>query len=306
MASETASETASEIEASEIEASEIDANEIVANEIVANEMGAIAKETKSWEIFYAYSKIMNDYLYHFTESEKYKKAGKDCTYLLINGFTTLTHVFKIMLNHTLTLAIENTEKAIYYYTQFIEQMDENIMYDLNVSSNNASLFVYKKTIANLQETQKIASSDDCIKNINDLLLIYRSLFDKLIQKNGYDSSILQKLNTLATELYKNNEHKNNEHKNNEHKNNNKNNSDELVFHTELVNVMLFINHLPCNKEKELYESIFYDAIYLYIKKYRKYALTLEKICKKKAEPNYDSKLMNESVTNYIKWLLDQN
>ena len=266
-------------------ASETGASE-TANEIEASEIDTNAKETKSWEIFYAYSKIMNDYLYHFTESEKYKKAGKDCTYLLINGFTTLTHVFKIMLNHTLTLAIENTEKAIYYYTQFIEQMDENIMYDLNVSSNNASLFVYKKTITNLQEKQNIVSSD-CIKNINDLLLIYRRLFDKLIQKNGYNSSIPSKLNTLAIELHNNN-------------------SGELVFHTELVNVMLFINHLPHTKEKELPESTLYDAIYLYIKKYRKYALTLEKIFKKKAEPNYDSKLMNESVTNYIKWLLDQN
>ena len=125
------------------------------------------------------------------------------------------------------------------------------------------------------------------------MLIYRRLFDILIQKNGYDSSIPPKLNTLAIELHKNNEHKNN-------------NSDEIAFRNELANVMLFINHFPSLIEKELYESILYNSIYLYIKKYRKYELTLKKICKKKAEPNYDNKLINENATNYIKWLLDQN
>ena len=104
----------------------------------------------SWTIFPKYVKVLNEYLTHFMASEKYKKRDKDSNYLLMNGFRTLTHVFKIMLNKSniseasISEAVENTEKAIYYYTQFIEQMDENIMYDLNVSSNSASLFVYKK------------------------------------------------------------------------------------------------------------------------------------------------------------------
>ena len=108
-----------------------------------------AQKVNSWDIFPQYVKVMNDYLLHFTASEKFKQRDKDCIYLLINGFSTLTHVFKITLNHQTNLieAVENTDKAIYYYTQFIEQMDE--MHDLNVSSNSASLFVYKKTIHHL-------------------------------------------------------------------------------------------------------------------------------------------------------------
>ena len=122
----------------------MDENEIGPN---ANEIGP---NENSWTIFPHYVRIMNEYLNHFTASDKYKKGDKDRKYLLLNGFSTLTHVFKITLNcETLELAIENTEKAIYYYTQFIEQMEENIMHDLNVSSNNASLFVYKKTINHL-------------------------------------------------------------------------------------------------------------------------------------------------------------
>ena len=93
----------------------------------------------SWDIFPEYAKIMHNYLIHFTASKKYKQRGKDGTYLLINGFSTLTHVFKITLKHqqnvseasiseaSISEAIDNTEKAIYYYTQFIEQIDENIL-----------------------------------------------------------------------------------------------------------------------------------------------------------------------------------
>ena len=57
---------------------------------------SIAKH--SWDIFLQYATVMNEYLSHFSGSEKYKKGEKDCNYLLLNGFSTLTHVFKITLN----------------------------------------------------------------------------------------------------------------------------------------------------------------------------------------------------------------
>ena len=60
----------------------------------------------------------------------------------------LNYVFKTIIRETLNIdkAIEDMKHSIVYYTNFIEQIEENLMYDLNISSNNASIFVYKKTI----------------------------------------------------------------------------------------------------------------------------------------------------------------
>lgn len=247
---------------------------------------------KSWEIFPQYVNVMNEYLNHFTGSEKFKKRDKDSNYLLINGFITLSHVFKIMLNAGQAeqvqaeqvqaepwqpndvQALDNMEKSIYYYTQFIEQMEESILYDLNVSSNNASLFVYKKTIANLLPTSP-AKPDITHQNMTKLLRIYQQLFEHLIQ---IDLVTLQaKLINIAIEICRHNQ-------------------DETSFQRELDCLELFLKHFPVNAPK-------YEYIYLYVKKYKNSELTLESLCRKKADPLYAYKWKTESPQNYIKWLL---
>ena len=255
------------------------------------------KIVHSWDIFPQYVKVMNDYLTHFTASTKFKQRDKDCTYLLINGFATLTHVFKIMLNHQASIshasisqanisqasiseAVENTDKAIYYYTQFIEQIDENKMNDLNVSSNSASLFVYKKTIHNLLTEPKQPS--DIIKNVEYLLFIYRYIFDILIQAE-YNALIPTKLVNIAMELCRNN-------------------SDETLFRREMTSLMLFINHFP-HQEKMFNSAMIGDHIYFFIKKYKYKILRLEELCNKKIHPDYADKLKGDSY-NFIKWLIN--
>jgi hypothetical protein len=273
------------------------------NAIVEKEM------VHSWDIFPEYVKVMDAYLTHFTESKKYKQRDKDNTYLLINGFSTLTHVFKITLKHQwnasetgmsetsisetdssetstslsktgLKKAVENTEKAIYYYTQFIEQIDENILYDLNVSSNSASLFVFKKTI-NFFFPEPKQPADNVIRNVEYVLLLYRTIFDILIQAE-YNSLLPTKLINIALELCRNN-------------------NDELLFHQEMKRIMLFVNHFP-HQEKIYNSAMLGEHIYYYIKKAKTYKLTLERLCYKKTQPDYADKL-KESPINFIKWLL---
>lgn len=248
------------------------------NEIGPNAIGpnAIGPTINSWTIFSQYAKIMNEYLNHFTGSEKYKKGDKDRNYLLLNGFSTLTHVFKITLNcETLDLAIENTEKAIYYYTQFIEQMEENIMYDLNVSTNNASLFVYKKTINHFLPDS--FENDSILKNVDYLFLIYRLVVNDLFKSN-YDPLIPGKLINISMEICRNN-------------------NDEDQFRQEMTKIMFFINHFHSTTR------ILYDYFYLFVKKYKQCELTLEKLYFKKIQSNYFDKLVNDTPANYIKWLM---
>ena len=160
----------------------------------------------SFSIFQDYTKIIHTYIYHFSQSEKFQKpAASDKLYLLINGFNTLTHVFKIILRSTFDSdwALENMEKSLYYYTQFIEQMDENILYDLNISSNSASIFVYKKTIGEIDlglGVIETAGQRDMLKNINIYLSLYEPFFYKIFQNKAATPSIEESLNQLSKKV----------------------------------------------------------------------------------------------------------
>ena len=123
----------------------------------------------SWNIYKQYVNIMTDYLLHYTSSKKFQKKESDHVYLLQHGFSTLTHIFKITMREKLDVneATENTKKGIMYYTEFIEQMEENSMYDLNISSVNAAAFVLKKTIAYIKVNDK-----------DDKLLVFDEIFSK--------------------------------------------------------------------------------------------------------------------------------
>ena len=101
------------------------------------------------DLFSQYMNVLNDYVTIFSQ---FNKLDVDKQYLLMNGINTITHVFNITLQQTADtkLAFENMKQAVSYYIPFIEQMDEFSLYDLNVSSNSASIFVYKKTIGEMK------------------------------------------------------------------------------------------------------------------------------------------------------------
>jgi len=101
------------------------------------------------DLFSQYMNVLNDYVTTFSQ---FNKLDVDKQYLLMNGINTITHVFNITLQQTADtkLAFENMKQAVTYYIPFIEQMDEFSLYDLNVSSNSASIFVYKKTIGEMK------------------------------------------------------------------------------------------------------------------------------------------------------------
>ena len=205
-------------------------------------MGEILTE-KSWIFFANYVNIANEYFMHFSKCTKFSKPASDNLYLLVNGLNTLTHIVTIIVNTTLKteLALANMQKAIYYYTPFIEQMEENMMEDLNISSNSASIFVYKKTIGDTQITLNTPLSltdgeRDFLQNIESLILIYRELFDLLA--NNPVNEIISKLEHFFTKLCMNH-------------------TDEKEFQKYILNALVFINHtkndrqIDSNKKYEL-------------------------------------------------------
>jgi hypothetical protein len=232
----------------------------------------------SWNIFIQYVAVMNEYFNHFTHSAKFKKNDNDNIYLLLNGQATLTHVFTAFICNTMNpvVAVENMQKSIYYYTQFIDQIEENKLYDLNISSVSASVFVYNKTIGDLGEgtgealaVQQTLFLSNCMK----LIEIYRKLIEAFI-KNSSINELVLKTTSISKEL-------------------GKDIHNEIELKQVLANVSIFLK----SEENRLN---LYEFISVYIKYYKRTNLSMEKLCIKKMMPEYSHNVSN--YKKYIKWL----
>jgi hypothetical protein len=225
-------------------------------------------------VYVEYTKLLNDFLIHFSsKSEKFLKQENDCVYLLQNGINTVTHVFNITLSQTgnLDFVIQTSQQAILYYTQFIDQIDENIMYDLNISSSSASIFVYKKTIYGLKRDEEVIIPTHLL---DQYFLIYQAIVDMYMAMQSTIPtetivSIVNSTTEIAQVL-----------------------GISQTTYAELKNILFFIKHIKR-----------YDYIYLFIKKYKKYIITPESLMQKMSHTDYNDRLHQWTVTKYIKWLV---
>lgn len=144
-------------------------------------------------------------------------------FIYMQGMKCLNHVFILLINYTnnLLFTYYHCEKGIYYFTEFISQIENENSF-LKLSSIDAIIFVYKKTIYNINKknidtTQRayIKNVDKAIKfliNINkpssyeslkqffSRLLSYINKFSSLELKLGECNSLKQIQETLKREL----------------------------------------------------------------------------------------------------------
>lgn len=103
-------------------------------------------------------------------------------YNYFTGLTVITNIFHITLLKTrnLNLTIFHTQKAIYYFTEFIEQIYDNNNKFLKLTTNEAVIFVYKKTIFEIEDPNNKLSKYSVLKlNIlKEITNIYKLLLYK--------------------------------------------------------------------------------------------------------------------------------
>jgi len=109
-------------------------------------------------------------------------------FIIIRGYETITNVFNIILYYTknLDLTFYHCQKAYYYYTEFIEQISNVEHVFLQLDSRDASTYVYKKTLFELDESIK-KTMPPCSKNkvliekMDTYLKIFKNIFEFLLQ-----------------------------------------------------------------------------------------------------------------------------
>jgi hypothetical protein len=113
-------------------------------------------------------------------------------FIMERGIETLTHVFFIIFYYTknLELTYYHSQKAFYFYVEFIEQISDDNVTFLQLTSRDAITFVYKKTIFDINNEYKKNMVDPSIdeKYILTTIEIYSHIYKILIQYfiNNFD------------------------------------------------------------------------------------------------------------------------
>lgn len=131
------------------------------------------------EIVDKYVALIGEY-YAFISENQNIVHKKQYPYLLARGLDTITHVFTMILFYTKNLEITyyHSQKSFYFYVEFIEQILDAQHAFLHLDSRDASIFVYKKTIYEINpefrtDTENTYAIDDQFKTMNAYIQIYK-------------------------------------------------------------------------------------------------------------------------------------
>jgi hypothetical protein len=140
------------------------------------------------EIKNKYSLLVIDYIKNVKENTKIDNS------IFLRGFKTITHVFTLLLFYTRNLDVSyyHAQKSFYFYIEFIQQITDDKNTFLNLNSKDATTFVYKKTIFEINNEIKKSIQPlniVCQKKI-DYLNVYVNFIQQIIEFLNCDKDLI--------------------------------------------------------------------------------------------------------------------
>ena len=155
--------------------------------------------------FINYKKIILMYLNHYKNIiENTEELNND---IKLTGLSALSNIYLMLLISTknLNATMHNCEKTIFYFFEFIEQMNApktDIQAILKLNVFDAKLFIYKKTIYDLLEINHIG--DECEENffntIKNFSLVINKILELLINSNKKIDDIIIDINNIIDKI----------------------------------------------------------------------------------------------------------
>ena len=235
------------------------------------------------EILKKYYDLINDFIKFIFENMMNKNKSYT-RYIIIRGLDTITNVFNQILYYTKNLDITyfHSQKAYYFYVEFVQQITNEQNTFLQLSSRDAVMYVYKKTlfeINNEYRKKMIAPNPEENKKwelFNRYIRVYKIIFfrfinDDLFLINDEKNDKLKYLNNICDKI-----------------------NHSSISNENLVFLELFMNKL---NGKNISCDIFFECIFLFTKK------TNKKIfCKNKIFCDEFDSYLDESPTKLLNWL----
>ena len=158
-------------------------NNNTTNNNTTNNNNEISENHNEMDIYMKYVNVINQYLLFGIETIK-NQNSEYLKYILIKGLFTISHVFKMLLLFTrnLELTYYHCQKSYSYYIEFIGQIGDDAVTYLQLNSKDAVLFVYKKTIFDINnEHKKNYYETKYEEKKNKIILIFIEMYNKLIE-----------------------------------------------------------------------------------------------------------------------------
>jgi hypothetical protein len=198
-----------------------------------------------------YSDLIIEYFKFIFENINIKNSSFS-KFIIIRGLDTITHVFIYILYYTknIDLTYFHCQKSFYFYVEFVGQISEDEKTFLQLTSRDATTYVYKKTIfeinnelkKNIESQANFPETDDKIQMINLYINIYKTMLYKIINSEN---------------LIKN-----------------------LIYIDILNDVFGKLNKIKLKKENVIVINDIFDKFYFIINDNEKYFETIQKIIKK--------------------------
>lgn len=160
------------------------------------------------------SELFIDYFKFIIENIKFKKTNFS-RFIITRGLDTIINVFNHILLYTKNLDVTyfHCQKAFYFYVEFVGQIYEDEKMFLQLSSSDASTYVYKKTIFEINNETRKSNGDISdytrlkLDIINSYVDLYKTILLKLINHDFLNNkkliiiqNIYNKLNNLTNKL----------------------------------------------------------------------------------------------------------
>jgi hypothetical protein len=160
------------------------------------------------QIYNKYIGLLNEYLIHHLDTMQNKKmekiSVKKMHSYLITGIQCVSHVFKILLLYTknTNLTIYHSQRAFYFYVEFMEQMMEDTHTFLQLTPKDACLFVYKKTIYEINSDYRTNYNMDETQNEKIITIICDIYYKLVVNLIGNTNEPLNIIKVLNNDMFK--------------------------------------------------------------------------------------------------------
>jgi len=237
------------------------------------------------EIIDKYFSLTNEYLSFIIDNVSFKNSTYT-NFIIERGFETITHVFTVLLyvSKNLDLTYYHSQKAFYFYVEFIGQITEDKHTFLQLSSRDATMFVYRKTIFEINnevyKNSKLTTNDNIEKfdvlNLN--ILIMKCVISCVLEK---DRKMTKYITPICSEILKSNLKK-----------------------TSMEVIKTFVCSLKHDISIEKHFELIQTFVYKFskLKAEQQYNISDKTIKEKFLDQTFSQKLIESSGT-FVKWVL---
>ena len=234
------------------------------------------------EITEKYSELITEYFKFIMENIKFKNVGLS-KFIIIRGLDTITNVFLHILYSTknIDLTYYHSQKSYYFYVEFVGQISDDEKTFLQLTSRDATTYVYKKTVFDINTELKNNNENNSyefkekmniIKSYMNVCQIYLL---KVINSDAIDTSYILNLSKIC---------------------------EKLTNLTNKSKIFLIENVIDKLYSKISNINQFFEINHLLVKKFLKNQEIIINAEKNLYSEDFDSKLQ-ESTDKFIHWFL---